>query len=150
MIFKPLNIITLLLACLYIYGGSGFYLANFCCDNCRGNGIGVFLSEGCHQEENQNSCCNNKIHQESEEILDLNICKQHCPEENHCKIISYKLDLNDTFYKHKYQIPESDLIHLLVSNPELKYFEPNKTLKNLPLLITSSRDILSFNTVLRI
>ncbi|MCD7972681.1 MAG: hypothetical protein LUG18_08445 [Candidatus Azobacteroides sp.] len=154
MALKPVNIISLLLACLYIYGGSGFSLADFCCSACKEKGIEMLLADGCHQEEETDSaetCCTS--HSEEENPVPFSVCKQHCHHVAHCNVTSYQVDLEDTVYKCKCQVPVFQLAYFI---PELSLpdnFYRNFTYKTFidpPVLIYSSRDILAENSVLLI
>lgn len=149
---KLSSILLILLACLYCYGGSGFYVINFCCDSCKGKGVETILAEGCHhEEETDDSCCQNN-HKAEDEISQPTDYHNHCNHLNHCSIKSYKFDLNDTVYKLRCPVPVVDLSFLplkILPDFTLCLFKENYDIEIPPLLI-SSRDILAKDSVLLI
>lgn len=158
MIFKPANILSIILACLYIYGGSGFSLAQFCCTSCETKGIEAILSEGCHAEdtvvcndiEQLESCCSKPEGRHDLSFSSI-ICNAHCNHVNHCSVESYQFDLDHTVQKIQYEISVIDLLfepfnYIAAQLP----FSTQKTFPDNPLPIYTSRDILLNDSVLRI
>ncbi len=152
MLFKPTNIVWILLACLCFYGGSGFYLSQFCCSNCQDFGVEAALSDECHKihkADNQSCCSTSHSKPEHSKHQDNSSCSDN---EKHCSITSYKFDLNS--YNHNIQIdvPVIDLpfifLYTLDEVAALKSQQYNLQAYILP--VYSSRDILAHHSTLLI
>jgi len=149
---KPSAILLVLLACLYCYGGSGFYIIDFCCNSCKIKGVEHVLADDCHQEESHDDACCQNDHETASETLDAVICHPHCNHFHHCSIKSYKFDLNSTAYKFRNFVPVIDLSCLplkILPNSIISSFKEIYKLE-IPPLLYSSRDILTKKSVLLI
>ena len=148
---KLSSILLILLACLYCYGGSGFSMINFCCDSCKVKGAENILTEGCHHEEVDDSCCQGD-HENEDGTQETVIYHEHCNHLNHCSVVSYKFDLNDAVYKLRCPISVVDLSFLpLKIVPDLtSCFFKERCKSEIPPLLYSSRDILTKKSVLLI
>jgi len=107
MFFKPANILSFLFIVLCIYGGSGFYLEDYCCNDCREVGIDAVLADECHnihKTECHTECSDIEHEQEDADCRYQCITGKTC-----CSITTYKVDVYIVDYKPQIHVPISDL-----------------------------------------
>ncbi|MCL1943501.1 MAG: hypothetical protein FWF54_08170 [Candidatus Azobacteroides sp.] len=153
MFSKLSNILSLLLICLCIYGGSGFYLGQYCCNVCLDAGVEAVSSGECHKIHNteEHSCCEEHIPGKKSE--EPGNCHSSCFEhEKCCNITTYKFDADNSVYKVQINIPVLDVPYLF-SNLLFKEFcsDSFQYPAGASLLPKySSREILTLHSVLLI
>jgi hypothetical protein len=148
---KPANILSVILICLCIYGGSGFYLGQYCCKDCRDVGIEAALSDKCHKIHNteEHTCCSKQNKDDQNKQSD-DCSPVHYDHEKCCSVTSYKLDVVSGIYKAQINIPVLDLpyplLHhilnkevfsLSLSNNLKKYILPKYSPGDIPILHSS-------------
>ncbi|MDD2476173.1 MAG: hypothetical protein PHI32_09700 [Dysgonamonadaceae bacterium] len=120
--------LTILLATLITYAGSGINAYSFCCDDCHTYGIEAIVGEGCcdihedecsvEQESKDNAICDNSHQQCSLDRLDIDL-QDISTERNQSHISVKVLDISfTTSLHHINQNTEDELITGYISQTQ--------------------------------
>lgn len=105
MFFNPTKILSFLFIVLCVYGSSGFYVGDYCCNICQEVGIEVVLADECHkihETENHTECSDIGKKDTS--------CNRQCIEKRTCcSVTAYKVDDYFTDFKCHVRVPIFDL-----------------------------------------